>query len=76
MGPSAPCSGPAKSRSVSMSRKCGSTSSHDQPGIPQPSKSAGSPRQKYPPLTAPDPPTTAPRMIDAVRRGRSVSVVW
>ena len=32
IGPSAPCSGPSKSRSVSIARKCGSTSAHVQPG--------------------------------------------
>ncbi|ODQ90741.1 hypothetical protein BHQ18_08355 [Mycolicibacterium flavescens] len=75
MGPFEPCSGLVKSRSVSMARKCGRTSSQVQPGSAQPSKSAGSPRQKYPPLTAPDPPTTAPRMICAGRGGSTVSVV-
>ena len=33
----------------------------------------GKPRQKYPPLTAPEPPTVAPRMIVTWRAGRSVS---
>ena len=67
--------GLSKSRSVSIARKCGNTSSHAQPGSPQPSKSPGRPRQKYPPLTAPEPPTTAPRMICACRLGSSVNVV-
>ena len=46
IGPSEPCSGPSKSRSVSIARKCGSTSAQDQPGNAHLSKSSGSPRQK------------------------------
>ncbi len=70
-----PCTELLKSRSVSIARKCGRTSDHAHPGSRHPSKSDGRPRQKYPPLTAPDPPTTAPRMICACRSGCSVSVV-
>ena len=62
IGPLSPWAEPCgKSRSVSIARKCGSTSDQDQPAMPHSSKSAGTPRQKYPPLTAPDPPTVAPR---------------
>lgn len=75
MGPSDPCKGVSKSRSLSIARKCGNTSSHIQPRSPQPSKSPGRPRQKYPPFTAPEPPTTTPRMICACRLGSSVNVV-
>ena len=41
IGPSDPCSGPTKSRSFSIARKCGSTSVHDQPGSDHLSKSSG-----------------------------------
>src|ERR1700732_2794816 len=58
-----------------MSRKWGNTSAHAQPGTPPPAKPRASPRQKYRPLTAPDPPATAPRTTWATRRGRSVSAV-
>lgn len=56
-----------------MARKWSMTSAHAQPVIGARSKSRGSARQKYPPLTAPEPPTVAPRTTDICRIGRSVN---